>query len=96
MKVDVHDWYTDITLTPEEMKHLCKPGMGAETCIWLVLGAGGFECSCLHRNSSLADRWEKGETVAKWDGCDFVNNIDPTELDSGEHEIEVPGITYDD
>ena len=93
MKVTVHDWHTNIILTPEEVRHLCTPGEGADTCIWLVCGANGFECSCFHRNHSLSDRWRKGKTVAKRDGCDFVNNIKPFRLGAGEHEIKVPGIS---
>jgi hypothetical protein len=94
MKVDVHDRHTNITLTTEEMKHLCTPGKGADTCIWLILGSEGFECSCLHRHPSLITRWKEGKTVAKRDGCDFVNTIDPSELNLGEQIVEVPGITY--
>ncbi len=96
MKVIPHEFTTDIILIPEEMKHLCKPGEGAETCIWLVLGSKGFECACLNKPHLLYERWKKGETVAKRDGCEFVDNINPMELGLGEHELKVPGITYDD
>jgi len=90
MIVTVHDWHTNITLDPEEMKHLCTPGKESDTCIWLVLSPNGFECTCLNRPPSLASRWAAGNTIAKRDGCDFVNNIDPSELGAGKHVIEVP------
>lgn len=90
MKVIPHDFTTDIILKPEEMKYLCKPGEGANTCIWLVLGSEGFECTYLNKPISLYEKWRAGKTVAKRDGCAFVKNIDPMELDLGEHELEVP------
>lgn len=90
MKVIPHDCTTEIILTPEEMEHLCTPGEGVNTCVWLVVGSKGFECTCLNKPRSLYQRWLEGTTVAKRDGCAFVENIDPTELGFGEHELEVP------
>ena len=72
---------------------ICTPGMGADTCIWLIVGADGFECCYLNKPAALYERHRKGKTVAKRDGCSFVNNIDPAELDLGEQFIEVPGVT---
>ncbi len=94
MKVIPDAFTTDIILTPEEMNHLCKPGMGADTCVWLVVGSNGFECTCLNKPIPLYERWKQGKTSAKRDGCDFVENIDTVELGLGEHELEVPGVTY--
>ena len=57
-----------------EVKRLCRPGAGADTCIWLVAGVDGFECLYYNRQAvnlvgeSLEDRWKKGLTVAKRDG----------------------------
>ena len=90
MIVTVHDWHTNIMLGAKEMKHLCTPSKEADTCVWLVLGPDGFECTCLNRPPSLLNRWRAGNTVAKRDGCDFVKNIVPSELDLGEHILEVP------
>ncbi len=88
MKAIVYDWYTDIYPSDEEVKSLCKIGQGADTCIWLVMSPDGWECTCLHRPHALLDRWEKGLTVAKRNGCDPVNNFDPSGLE-GEAEINV-------
>jgi hypothetical protein len=89
MKVIPHDFTTNIILKPEEMEYLCKPGEGANTCIWLVLGSEGFECTCLNKPTSLYENWRAGKTVAKRDGCEFVKSIDTVELGPGEHELEV-------
>ncbi len=85
MKAIVNDWYTDIFQTDEEVKTLCKPGAGADTCIWLLISGKGWECSSLHKNPALLKRWEDGDTNAKRDGCDKVNNYHPDNI--GEFEI---------
>lgn len=77
MKAKINDWSTDIFLNKEEVEKICKPGCGPDTCIWLVVGANGFECTCLHKPHALVDRFEKGLTTAKRDGCDTVNNFNP-------------------
>jgi len=68
-----------IYLDIEEVKKLCRPGAGADTCIWLVVGKDGFECLYYDRNTgrnllgeTLEERWKKGFTVAKRDGCDEI------------------------
>ena len=71
-----------ISLTREEAMRLCRPGAGADTCIWLVVGKEGFECLYYRRNEghnligeTLEERWKKGFTVAKRDGCDEVREL---------------------
>jgi hypothetical protein len=86
MKAIVSDWYTDIFPTNEEVKELCKPGEGPNTCVWLVIGAKGWECTMMHKNTALLSRWEKGNTVAKRDGCGKVNDFDASGK-TGEVEI---------
>jgi len=90
MRVKVNAWDTDIYPTDEEFKSksLCNIGAGADTCIWLVVAPTGFECLCLHRPPYLADRLAEGKTVAKKDGCDFVNNLNVQELGQGEHTLD--------
>ena len=77
MKAKVYDWYTDIFPTNDDIDKLCKPGQGANTCIWLLVAPTGFECCSKHRPKALLDRLEAGNTVAKRDGCDKVNNWNP-------------------
>jgi len=70
------------SLTTDEVKKLCRPGEGADTCIWLVGGQKGFECLYFNRKAVsltgeiLEDRWRKGFTVAKRDGCDVIRAVE--------------------
>ena len=68
-----------ILLDKEEVKRLCRPGAGADTCIWLVMGQDGFECLYFNRaegrnleGETLEERWKAGRTVAKRDGCEEI------------------------
>lgn len=59
----------DLPAVPDEQrKRVCRPGEGALTCRYLVIGSGGFECA---KNSAL--RWTIDERVAsmtaKGDNC---------------------------
>ncbi len=89
MKAVVHESHTDIFPTDGEVKRLCKPGAGADTCAWLVIGGGGWQCVSMNKPHALLDRWIKGETVAKRDGCVPVNTFSPFGKE-GEVEIPVP------
>jgi len=88
MKAIVHDWYTDIFPTDEDIKTLCKPAT-SDACVWLTCGSKGFECVYLHRPHVLLDRWSKGETNAKRDGCEQVKQFEPY---GSEGEVDVPAI----
>ena len=81
MKAIIYPDYTEIYPTREEVFKLCKPGSGADTCIWLVGGAQGFECTCLNRPWQLVKLWEQGQTTAKRDGCTPVLRFEPSEVD---------------
>jgi len=65
-----------ILLDKEEFLKLCKPGEGADTCIWLVAGSEGFECRYYSRPTGLVSRWNQGSTVAKRNGCSEVRKLD--------------------
>ncbi|GAI20978.1 unnamed protein product [marine sediment metagenome] len=72
-----------ISLDREEALKLCRPGAGADTCIWLVVGGNGFECLYYNRKEglnlegeTLEERWKKGLTVAKRDGCNVVRRLE--------------------
>ena len=94
MKIHVKEWHTDIYPDDKEIKaeSLCNiAGPPKDTCVWLVVASTGFECTCLHRITILAERFRRGETNAKKDGCDFVNNLNIQELGVGEH-ILTPNI----
>ena len=73
---------TTIRLTREDAMELCLPGEGANTCIWLVADGDGFECIYYRKREgrnlygeTLEDRWLRGDTVAKRDGCDTVRGL---------------------
>lgn len=69
------------SLSKEEVDKLCRPGAGADTCIWLVMGGKGFECLYYNRGAisitgeKLEERWRAGLTVAKRDGCDVMRGL---------------------
>ena len=75
MKVIVSDLYTEIFPDEEEIKNLCQIGKGPETCVWLICGRKGFECTYYDKPISLLLRWREGETTAKRDGCDKVKGL---------------------
>jgi hypothetical protein len=83
----VGDYFTDIFLTTDEVAEFCKPGEEANTCIWLLMGPGGWECCCHRKPSSLVARWENGETTAKRDGCEKVNKMSFVGRGPGEIEF---------
>ncbi len=69
-----------IPVSDEDVENICKMGHGADCCIWLVMGTKGFECLYHEKHTmsltgdSLYERWKKGLTVAKRDGCDKMRN----------------------
>lgn len=81
MRLERRDEGVVIFLDEKEVKELCRPGAGADTCIWLVCGENGFECINYNRQvpnllgESLEDRWRRGATVAKRDGCDVARKL---------------------
>lgn len=87
MKALVKDFSTDIVPTDEEVRELCKPGQGADTCSWLIMGANGFECCCHNKPHALLDRRSKGQMIAMRDGCDKVKEFSPLGIGMGEHSF---------
>ena len=75
MKLEKGDFGTAIFLDSDELKKLCRPGAGADTCVWAMIGNRGPECGYYNRHPELVRRWEVGETVAKRDGCDVVKAV---------------------
>jgi hypothetical protein len=81
MRIVKREGYTAIILDIEEVKKNCRPGAGPDTCIWLVCGAEGFECLYYKKDvesltgDTLIERWRRGQTVAKRDGCDEIKKL---------------------
>jgi len=83
MRVEKKETHIEIFLDREEAIKLCRPGAGADTCIWLVVSGKGFECLYYYRQEgrnllgeTLEERWKKGLTVAKRDGCNVVRRLE--------------------
>ncbi len=75
MEVRIKAFHSEIILDDTEIKELCKIGQGADCCIWLCVGGEGFECLYHNKPLTLIERLEKGDTVAKRDGCDKVKTL---------------------
>lgn len=73
-RLEIHDWHTDIYLEDEEVKQLCRPGAGADTCLFLLMGPDGFECSFYNQGPlrDLLQRARRGETGARREGCSEI------------------------
>ena len=68
MKHTIYTDRTEVFPSDEEMRTICRPGQGADTCIWLVVGTE-FECTFFNKHPIMIDRFEKDETVSKRNGC---------------------------
>ncbi len=64
-----------VLLDNVDIKRLCKPGEMANTCIWVLVGLKGFECSYYNRPKGLVSRWRQGLTNAKRNGCDEIKEL---------------------
>ena len=81
MEKVIGDFSTEVKLSVEEAKKICKLGQQSECCAFLVCGAAGFECirmSC-PTNSSIFTRLEEGTMNAKgeggWKGCAWEEEL---------------------
>lgn len=70
MEKIIGDWSTEVRMTTEEAKEICKLGGGEECCAFLVCGAHGFNCLRMGypANTSIFERLEKGTMKAKGEG----------------------------
>lgn len=75
MRIEKNDTDTSIFLTKEEVMELCRPGEGDNTCVWVVVGPEGFECTYYNKPVALLERWVEGQTNAKRNGCDKVKSL---------------------
>lgn len=75
MEKVIGDFSTEVKLTHDEAKGICKIGKGAECCAFLVMAPSGFECIKMSypANGSIHQRLEDGTMNAKgkgeWEGC---------------------------
>ena len=72
---------TEVKLSVEEAKDICRLGQMEKCCAFLVMSPTGFECIRLSypANSTIFDRLEKGTMNAKgkggWVGCAWEGEI---------------------
>ena len=81
MKKIIGDFSTEVRLTDNETRDICKLGKGSECCAFLVVGSNGFECIRMSypTNSSIFSRLKEGTMNAKgeggWKGCAWEGQI---------------------
>lgn len=78
MRTEVNGDIVILWPTKEEVKELCRPGEGKDTCIWLMSSEGGLECDFFNRPIPLFKQWARGLTSAQRSGCDPVKALDHT------------------
>jgi hypothetical protein len=82
MNKRVGDFHTDVTMTADEAKEVCRVGQGARCCAFLVMVPTGFECIRMSypNNSIIFDRLANGTMNARgeggWEGCAWHGEID--------------------
>lgn len=75
MEKIIGDWNTEVRLSGDEAKEICKLTQGEACCAFLVCDRNGFSCLKYDypNNISLYRRLETGEINAKgtgeWKGC---------------------------
>jgi hypothetical protein len=81
MEKIIGDFGTEVRMTGDEVKEICKLGKGAECCAFLVCGSNGFECIRMSypNNSTIFARLEAGTMNAKgeggWAGCAWEGEL---------------------
>jgi len=69
----VGDWSTEVTMTGEEAKEICRLGQGTECCAFLCVGGKGFGCLKGSNAAIIYERLKAGTMNAKgeggWKGC---------------------------
>ena len=81
MEKIIGEFSTEVKMTPQEAKDICRIGQGDECCAFLVAGGGGFECIRMSypTNSSIFSRLEAGTMNAKgeggWKNCAWEGEI---------------------
>lgn len=66
----IGDDHTEVMLSVEEAKDICRMGKGSECCAFLAAGAQGFMCIRMSypMNASIFPRLKEGTMNAKGEG----------------------------
>jgi hypothetical protein len=70
MEKIVGDWTTEVKMSAEEAKDICRLGQMEKCCAFLVAAPTGFECIRMSypMNSTIFDRLKNGTMNAKGEG----------------------------
>lgn len=75
MEPIVHEFATEVRMSGDEAREVCRLGQGKRCCAFLVVGSEGFECIRMSypTNALIFKRLEDGTMNAKgeggWEGC---------------------------
>lgn len=92
MEKIIHDCTTEIRLTGDEAKSICRLGKMSECCAFLIIGGDGFECIRMSypMNGSIFKRLKEGTMNAKgegeWAGCPWGPKEEDTNASNTEED----------
>jgi len=85
MEAKIGDFSTNVSMTGEEAKTICKLGQGEKCCAFLVVSSTGFECIRMDypTNTTIFTRLKDGTMNAKgegeWEGC-YWEKVDALQI----------------
>ena len=81
MEKIIRDEATEVRMTGDKAKAVCRIGQGRRCCAFLVMSPTGFECIRMSHptNSTIFNRLAKGTMNARgeggWEGCAWHGTI---------------------
>lgn len=81
MEKVVGDYSTEVKLSIDEAKDICRLGQMEKCCAFLVMSPTGFECIRMSypANGTIFDRLKEGTMNAKgkggWEGCAWEGEV---------------------
>ena len=81
MEKIVSEFSTEIRMTSQEAREICRLGQGEGCCAYLVAAPTGLECSRMSYpiSAHIMDRLKSGSMVAKgtggWTGCPWEGKL---------------------
>ena len=67
----------NLNLNITHTEKVCKIGKGGDTCKYLILGMGGFQCAKdkIENKKAIDDNWASNPHVAQGDNCVGYDNF---------------------
>jgi len=72
MKVYVDAWGTEVTPNDQDVETECRPGSGADTCVYLVVSNLGFQCKYNQYQFTFALEERLKTSISQRKGCQRV------------------------